>query len=480
MLNLMGDDTGWTKYGVLKRLSVGDDKKTKQSWNRLTGDSYVGGTGFTNKLFTGIMDMFNSVFGFTVTDTIWITPEYSPNELVKLILAEEIDTSNPILSDEIRELVNNDKVKNAATKLARKGVKVIKQARDGTTLVFTEGVYTVPNDFIGLPTRHTGSSVLLPYIIETAKFYINYIGSYQGEKQVANGTIRATDKAALYYDYSKDHTTYPYDIYEVDGTPTENNYYTKKEKASLKSGKKFIYYYDKFKDLSTEEFPVHVITNGTPKKYDYNINSHYVGDDCTGFSQGVIYSFEMSKDSTEPRGMYGIAGSGSGLYNHNENASKYQTDDNTYMSLRNLGYERYSAEGKSIDWLQPGDLLCSSDHVEYYVGNNFETVYKETTEIDRQRKKKAGVEEINNSTDRAFTKTIYNYDKNTGIYTDSGIPAAQGTFGWGGVNDEFPTENSGQEMYYFQKSANGEYFELYRSATDVDERKYDTIWRYER
>ena len=210
----------------------------------------------------------------------------------------------------------------------------------------------------------------------------------------------------------------------------------------------------------------------------------------------------MSKDSAEPRGMYGVAGDGYGLRNHEEAGFKYQTDKNTEMSLKNLGYVKYSAERKSIDWLQPGDLLCSSNHVEYYVGNNFETVYKETTETNRQRKKKAGVEEINSSGDN--TKTI----KELRTTSDGGyswveknvegntIPAAQGTFGWGGVNDEFPIENKDMQMDYFYKV--GDIFRKCSCGCTEDitvkenhssncqrnnidgKHDYSIIWRYER
>lgn len=58
--------------------------------------------------------------------------------------------------------------------------------------------------------------------------------------------------------------------------------------------------------------------------------------------------------------------------------------------------------------------------------------------------------------------------------------AAQGTFGWGGVNDEFPTEAQTEQMYYFKKSDDGKCFKLYRSSSDIDSRNYDTVWRYER
>ena len=488
----MGEEAGWTKYGILKRLSVGDDKSVKASWNKLTHDSYVGGTNFISNLFDGLFDYFGEmVSGFSNSENVF-SYNLNTGEVYRVILAKEFEHLSEI-EDGINSLVDNEKVKEAAAKIARKGSKVIKQSKDGTIFVYTEGKWTVPNDFIGLPTRYGGDSAILPYIIETAKFYINYIGSYHGEKQVADGVVRATDKAVKYYDYSLSHKKYPYDIYEVD-TPSEADYYTTEEVASREKGNKFIYYYDKFRDLTTEKFEVYSIKNNTTLKTDYNEYSHYLGDDCTGFSQGVIYSFEMSKDSDEPRGMYGVAGNGYGLRNHEEAGFKYQTDKNTEMSLKNLGYVKYSAERKSIDWLQPGDLLCSSNHVEYYVGNNFETVYKETTETNRQRKKKAGVEEINSSGDNTKTiKALVTIDGDVTwreVYNDNNelIPAAQGTFGWGGVNDEFPTENKDQKMYHFYKD--GEVFKLCKCGSEnglhtencrnTSYHEYDIIWRYER
>ena len=45
-----------------------------------------------------------------------------------------------------------------------------------------------------------------------------------------------------------------------------------------------------------------------------------------------------------------------------------------------------------------------------------------------------------------LSKGSYNLDS-----TGNPIPAAQGTFGWGGVNDEFPIENAKEEMHYFHK-----------------------------
>ena len=489
MLNLMGDDAGWTKYGVKKYLSVGDNDKTKKSWNKLTNDSYKGGTNFLNDLFGNIFGFLKGVIGFTNTNVVWTTPDYDTSELVKVILADQMEYSNKEMSEKIKKLVNNKEVEKAAINISRKGAKVIEQSRDGSVFVYPDTLYTQDNPFINMPTKYGGNAIL-PYIIEMAKYYINYMATYQGSKQTSGSTVRATNKASLYYDYITTTKNKPFDIYDfpdandVSGI-TNPTYYDTEEKAYKGLTGKNIYYYDKFSELNNDKYEVKTVKNNNTTTEDYNQYAHYIGDDCTGFSQAVIYSIEMAKGSTEPRGMNGIAGHGFGLRNHNEAAFKYRSNKNTETSLKNLGYVKYQAVNLDINWLQPGDLLCSDSHVEYYVGNNFESTFKSDSG-SRNTKKKSGIESIERS--GSNTKTIKEYINLDGEYVlrekydNSGktIPAAQGTFGWGSVNDEFPIENKGEQMYYFKKSADGKCFKLYRSATDIDDRDYDTIWRYER
>lgn len=135
--------------------------------------------------------------------------------------------------------------------------------------------------------------------------------------------------------------------------------------------------------------------------------------------------------------------------------------------------------------------------VEYYVGNNYNVTFNDenyviandTKNIKRQTWKKSGISNIEHIGRNTKTKKSWQAvrDENNKIvdfefkkYVNDAVkttPMAQGTFGWGGVNDEFPTENSNQDMYYFKKVGN--VFKLYIGSKD-DGNDYNIIWRYTR
>ena len=111
MLNLMGDEAGWTKYGVIKRMSVGDDKSVKQSWNKLTGDSYKGGTNFVIDLLNSLMgNMSGMVSGFTNTQSSILEKKYSVDEnyIVLAYLASDLRLAHPALSSMISSRIGGD------------------------------------------------------------------------------------------------------------------------------------------------------------------------------------------------------------------------------------------------------------------------------------------------------------------------------------------------------------------------------------
>ena len=342
---------------------------------------------------------------------------------------------------------------------------------------------------------NSNENPILSHIMKMAQYYINNIPTHDN----AIESLSATTKALLYHQYINNVENHPFDIYEYPEARniteiTNPSFYSTTENAIIQLSGKFIYYYDGFRDLITEE-QKGIYNNWsdgvkTEDEKDFNYYSHYIGNDCTGFSQAIIYDMEMDKGSNNPRGQNGIMGACYGLYNHNDYAGLYanrsKTTDvkdrfrNLEVALMNLGYERHDAKDMSIEQLRPGDLLCANDHVEYYVGNNFDLVFNETDETDRERKKKTGIENIEYSNSRKLTKTRYQYNSETEEYEDSGLIAAQGTFGWGSVHDEFPVENTSGEMHFFKKSLDDKYFQLYTSWNGTDGKKYTSVWRYER
>ena len=355
---------------------------------------------------------------------------------------------------------------------------------------------------IGAKDKGDGENHIMPYIQKFAQYYVNNIATYQGKRTKDGKTLQTTDTARLYYEYIKNKVNRPFAISELEGKTQLNqivnpNYYDTTEPAYISLGGKWIYYYDDFKVFTTEvQDGVYNDWTKNPKEEvtkDFNQYSHYIGDDCSGFSMAIMYDIERDKNSKSPRGQNGIVES-YGLYNHNQNADLYlgsKTTDikdryrNTENALTNLGYKRYDAKDLTIDSLQPGDLLCSKTHVEYYVGNNYISKFNDETSSKRDDRKKSGIASIEKIGENAKIKKVLK--NNDGEYTlidqlsgGNIIPAAQGTFGWGSVHDEFPVENNGDEMHFFKKSKDNKYFELYTSWNTTDKKEYTSVWRYER
>ena len=107
----------------------------------------------------------------------------------------------------------------------------------------------------------------------------------------------------------------------------------------------------------------------------------------------------------------------------------------------------------SIDFLEPGDMLIANNlnttktefHIEFYVGYDYPTTqyYLYKKKALRNELKKFGIKSLGEG-------------KRIKISDDG---RAEGTFSWGNVNDEFPTENKqGNFKHYFYFNPNG-YFQ---------------------
>ena len=121
----------------------------------------------------------------------------------------------------------------------------------------------------------------------------------------------------------------------------------------------------------------------------------------------------------------------------------------------------------------------------YSISNIFKKIYL-TKYIIRVINKKTGIDNIEIEGENTKTKKRIIVENNKYILEEllgvnnKPIPAAQGTFGWGSVHDEFPVENTGGEMHFFKKSSDDKYFQLYTSWNGTDGKKYTSVWRYER
>ena len=109
--------------------------------------------------------------------------------------------------------------------------------------------------------------------------------------------------------------------------------------------------------------------------------------------------------------------------------------------MYNLGFKRYFAKDMTVDDLQPGDLLVSDDHVEFYLGEDYQI-------------------------DNNGNEVIVKIDKNDG--------KAYSTYGWGNVQNRFPFND-----YYFSKDGD-DYFKLHYPGGGSLDNKYTVIWRLEK
>ena len=196
-----------------------------------------------------------------------------------------------------------------------------------------------------------------------------------------------------------------------------------------------------------------------------------VGGDCSGFTQGVVYTLskgERGQEGEDPN----ILSDTTGLWNHNVSSGKlvygsYDTDE----SMLRLGWDKYYLDGKvwkiksmiddeirintlketigyemselGVDFLEPGDLLCSTGHAEFYIG------YEYSVDYNIEKDKSSGIKSI---TRKGKAKQGYS------------------TFGWGNVQNEFP-----KQQYNFIYDSNGS-FRL-KQVSSVTENKYNVIWR---
>lgn len=199
-------------------------------------------------------------------------------------------------------------------------------------------------------------------------------------------------------------------------------------------------------------------------KEQFNLNKgpNYLGDYCAEFAIAVIQYVSNGKrgnvaiDATKAkRHEYGInihntyAKTMYGALEKAKSDGSVELVDrpgivgglNFYNAMYNLGFKRYFAKDMTVDDLQPGDLLVSDDHVEFYLGEDYQI-------------------------DNNGNEVIVKIDKNDG--------KAYSTYGWGNVQNRFPFND-----YYFSKDGD-DYFKLHYPGGGSLDNKYTVIWRLEK
>ena len=303
---------------------------------------------------------------------------------------------------------------------------------------------------------------LLNVIKDLGKWYVNHIATYQKKDVPSN----ATEPAREYYNRRDE---YPLDS---SGNRLTND---NRETVVKNIGDKKGYFYEPFKDMEST--------------YQYNISTgrnyfkRYLGNDCTGLSQGVIYTL-----SNGDRGQTGNINTASdGLFNHNVNGWKLlDGSDHTDEAMLKLGWEKfylhtdnkwyrkrkiggqteikkvvditgYEMSEMGVEFLRPGDLLCCNKHVEFYIGYDYDVTFN-----DEDEGRSSGIASIK----------ISNRSQQGHV-----------TFGWGGVHNIYPsmhnyfTFSNNVFNWYRDVNTNGIVNVSRHNDDDGNAKEYKAIWR---
>ena len=410
MLNLIGDEAGWAKYGVLKRLSVGDNSSVKQSWNKLTGDSYNGGSKFLSNLFNGLFNYFSGLIsGFSNTYIQIDNLDYS--ELAKLVYYEKIKYENLDIRNSMIDYYRNDnkQLLIEANAIANKGMVANLQAKDFTSVnrILIDELQTILQPMIDV--RQIDPNMTVKKALDhMGKWYVENVYTYQGGKKTVadiniHSSIYASESAKLKWEeYKAEHKR------KNKITKLSSNSIILKELIDTAE-----YYCDKFERLGYKE--------------------KIVSDDCSRFAAAVYYHFFNRKSGiTDGKGVNLKFG---GSWSFINECDKERNKGKIGYVLYHNGFEIYNFNANilnDLDFeLQEGDLLYrhengynihgkkrSSAHLEFYIDENTSFGWGEikNSYSENRNKKEFRIVRNKNEFEQYFTDEGKNEYKGAGIY----------------------------------------------------------------
>ena len=297
-------------------------------------------------------------------------------------------------------------------------------------------------------TNSIGSKTMVTAVDTISKFYLNKVATYQCKYKTADNTVSNHASTKKAYDYLNSNAVIGTSVGNKEWSVTLSDNDNIKQVPSV----------SRFAYKSNDLRKVVLVSERGPEIY-----ADYAGDDCSGFASAVLRIANNGK-----RGQNGVLiTNGYGTVKDIDVSSLMNKDSSNSKALFNLGYEMYINENgvwekyyltngvltnetennMSINSLIPGDMLAcngSPDHIEFYVGNDYEVVYEDL---------------LNNSTNRTLRnqqKKTYDwgnkFPKHNGVNRTTGNNEnirKEGTFAWGDVKDEYPSESSSGQRHYF-------------------------------
>ena len=327
-------------------------------------------------------------------------------------------------------------------------------------------------------------NTMIESIEKMAKFYINRVSTYETyfittseNKEDYRGTDRAykylvEENGAKLVEYKTSEKGYSIDIPET----SKNRIYKESSWAH--------YNYDENSDVDNSN----------------TYSDWYVRDDCSSFAKAAIrltgkifnsfhskWLVDLNTETSKSLGKEGFL-----VYTYNsENDAWFET---SYVKGSDELNINPNPIDMSLEFLEPGDMLVTEDHIEFYVGNNHKKILSEYTsseERNREKKKYIWTDNDVKQTNAEVKSTIKGKDA-----AGNATYVREGTFSWGNVNDEFPTESKGGQRHYFYYDSLNHCFRLCscgKNPNDGDEvhwndgksgclfhkREYRHIWRKE-
>ena len=431
--------------------------------------------GFSNSIFSNVKNIFNSIVNKTtnITKVLFYAIQSrfkSPNE-VKTLAQNNGEQVEGITG--IETYTNN--------------VTQIESAKDSKYVgrVLNSNA-EIPQKASVLPNSTVKVGATLEYLDELGVWYVNHVVTYgsklKGDKDYYS---LATDVARKYFDerVTKGTTDDGKVKYIIKPNYKDVDLCMISDKQLVDDGGRLGYKHNELKEYAEKCGDV----IGEP------LYAGYAGDDCNSFTTSVIRLTTKGQ-----RGQTGDAGKTSGIDIQNTNADAMMRENDFEKSMLNLGFHKYylhtglkkwkhkyiqdsglkdeeTNEVVGVGFLQPGDILVCSDHVEFYNGFAYDVEYNNMTTDDINKRKQSGISHI----ERKDRLKPGERKKNNNEYgtEDTGINTrAYSTFSWGSVRDEYPTDNKANSYYYFSYNSTTKEFKLNYSSSDGQDH-YTVIWR---
>ena len=516
MVMFTSEETNMYKYGTNVHMSLSDNYsgKVKTAFNN------VHPKGYSKNMKSKVVDLLNrtfninlsgytpSIFGFTGTeltdeemeDYMKISNDYSAGKLHYVFGENDIEkitaTWDKVYSMCIENNMSSLVITHAETmfnqysnELQRihnipKDIGKESLSKNIDYVAQTSGINNsgvsghtppiIPYDNTVSETINSGS--FIDCVEKLAKLYINHVGTYMKTFKTTSEDINSHYSTNRAYEYLTNNgvTIGAYDEnkkgFSVEAPTSHGN------------------------NIYAESSWMHYV-------YDENsdgagmIGNWHVRDDCSGFVKAAIKlaGKEFTGFKTDLINGYdkslapNLSLSGYDLYQYSNGVwckIGFSSLDSSSIIVEPALQE---GEVMGLDFLKPGDILVTSGHAEIYVGNNYNKVLDGVEDRNNQKK-----DYIWNDSDVAHTDTTPGYT-NKGT-TENPIYVKEGTFSWGNVVDEFPTETKDGNRHYFYYDSGANCFRHCecgngpdkddtvhwnngRTGCNFHRREYTVIWR---